>query len=277
MADVTGHARTWTDAQLVSAVATERSWRGVCRTLGLKGTSAGVLRSVRRHAERLQLDTAHFSQRTWSDRQLREAVATASTWADVLHRLGLTDQGEARLRVKGHAVRLGLDVSHLHVQTVKRSQPDELRELVPTASSLRVAAEAIATAWLTVRGVSVAVPVEAQEYDLLASFPDGIRRVQVKSTTTRQHGKWAVGVARRPYSTGTNAKRVPYDPDSVDYFFVINGDGAIYLIPSQVLAGRTTVYVDTYSQYRVGDASSLLTSSRQSPADRSFVGGSLPS
>ena len=100
-------SRTWTDEQLVNAVAVQRSWRGVCRALGLKGTSAGVLRTVKRHAERLQLDTAHFSQRTWSDRQLWEALTAARTWSDVVTEMGLTDRGETRVRVKGHAVRLG--------------------------------------------------------------------------------------------------------------------------------------------------------------------------
>jgi hypothetical protein len=44
----------------------------------------------------------------------------------------------------------------------------------------------------------------------------------------------------------------------VDYFLVINGEDAIYMIPSRVLAGRTNVYLDTYAEYRVGDASSLF-------------------
>jgi hypothetical protein len=124
MNDTGRKSRTWTDDQLVAAVAVQRSWRGVCRSLGLRGTSAGVLRTVKRHAERLRLDTAHFSQRTWSDRELCEAVAAASTWSDALSELGLTDRGETRVRVKGHAVRLGLDVSHLNAQPAERSALD---------------------------------------------------------------------------------------------------------------------------------------------------------
>jgi hypothetical protein len=30
--------------------------------------------------------------------------------------------------------------------------------------------------------------------------------------------------APRPYSPGNLAPRVPYDPDLIDYFFVIDGD-----------------------------------------------------
>ena len=155
-------------------------------------------------------------------------------------------------------MRLGLDVSHLHTRTVESVCLDAAEGACPSPSSLRVAAEAIAIAWLTLRGVPVAVPTKSEEYDMLASFPSGIRRVQVKSTTHRSAGKWLVGVGRRPYTKDGVANKIPYDPDSLDYFFLINGEGAIYLIPSRVLAGRTAIYLDTYSEYRVGDASSLL-------------------
>jgi hypothetical protein len=67
-----------------------------------------------------------------------------------------------------------------------------------------------------------------------------------------------VRVGRRPYVLDKSASKIPYDPDDVDYFFLIDGDGALYFIPSAALAGKTTVNVGAYSQYRVGDASSLF-------------------
>jgi hypothetical protein len=185
-------------------------------------------------------------------------VKAALTWSEVLQKLGLTDRGETRTRIKGHAVRLGLDVSHLHVQPATPVRMDALEQVVPSPSSLRVAAESIATAWLTLRGVPVAIPAKVEEYDLLATFPIGIRRVQVKSTTSRQGGRWVVGVGRRPSNVSKSVSKIPYDPDAIDDFLVMNGAGAIYLIPSKVLAGRTGVYLDTYAEYCVGDASSLL-------------------
>lgn len=51
--------------------------------------------------------------RTWTDEQLREAVAGAATWADVARSLGLRAEGRNTFRFRGHAARLGLDVSHL--------------------------------------------------------------------------------------------------------------------------------------------------------------------
>jgi hypothetical protein len=54
------------------------------------------------------------------------------------------------------------------------------------------------------------------------------------------------------------ASREPYDLDELDYFFIIDGDLAVYLIPSHVVAGRKAINVGAYQGYRVGDASSLF-------------------
>jgi hypothetical protein len=60
---------------------------------------------------------------------------------------------------------------------------------------------------------------------------------------------------------------MPYDPDDIDLFFIVLGDGSLYAIPSAVLAGRTSIYADTYAPYQVGDASSLLRSGAPAAAD----------
>src|SRR5262245_54530455 len=120
--------RTYDDQQLVRAVASSRSWRGVLRELGLKGTSAGALRSVRRHAARLQLETADFTgQRRWGDEDLAAAVASSRSWQQVQQALGLVGGGSVAA-LKGHAVRLGIDASHFGVV---RNAPDDLEQPVP--------------------------------------------------------------------------------------------------------------------------------------------------
>lgn len=251
--------RTWTDDELRSAVADATSWRGVCRALSLKATSAGALRTVKRHARRLELETGHFThQRTWSDAQLREAVSHASTWADVLARLGLADRGEARARIKGRATRLGLDASHLGQPSSAPISAD-LRELRPTLAQLRAAAEPIAIAWFVFRGVPVATPTEPSSYDFLATLPSGVQRVQVKTSTRRADtGGFIVTVGRR-YSADESGNVAPYDPDEIDYFFIVDGEGGLYLVPMSVLAGKIAIDTRAYRQYRLGDASSLFT------------------
>jgi hypothetical protein len=73
----------------------------------------GHLRSVRRHADRLELDHTHFTgQRRWTDDQLAAAIASASTWSQVAEALKLSG-GSITVTIRGHAVRLGLDTTHL--------------------------------------------------------------------------------------------------------------------------------------------------------------------
>jgi hypothetical protein len=177
----------------------------------------------------------------------------------VLRILGVNNNSESLVRVKGHAARLGLDVSHL-TQAARPAVPADVRDLAPRPELVRTAAASIATSWFLLRGLATAFPTEPQEYDLLVTFPEGIQRVQVKSTTFRvRNGRWAVGVGQRPYVMDKSASKAPYDPETLDYFFIVTGDGGLYLVPSRALAGRTKIYIDSYPEYRVGDVSSLLT------------------
>ena len=138
--------RTWSDAQLMDAVADSSNWRNVMRKLGLNASSAGVIRIVRRDVERLGLDTSHFrGKRIWSDAQLRRAVMDSQSWDELLNTLGLAPHsGDARVRVKAHAMRLGLDLSHLENPVEDSTEPTEVK---PDLRYLRDAATSLAAAW----------------------------------------------------------------------------------------------------------------------------------
>ncbi|NEA30830.1 hypothetical protein [Streptomyces sp. SID13031] len=254
-----GDKRSWSDAQLRKAVEDNRSWRAVARALGLKDTSAGVIRTIKRHALRLELDSEHFTgQRRWTDGQLREALLGSTCWSEVFVSLGISDSGQDRVRIKGHAVRLDLDCSHLKTPH-RASMTGEVFDQPVQPEMLSAAAPGIAMAWFAMRGCAVALPVEPQLYDLLVTTKDGIQRVQIKTgVRANGRGRWSVGVGRRPYLLDKSAGKMPYDPDSLDLFFIVLGDGSIYVIPSSVLAGRVGIYVDTYLPYRVGDASGVV-------------------
>lgn len=258
------NAVRWTDEKLREAINGERSWRGTARALGLRGTSAGTLRALKKRAAALELDVSHFTtQRRWSDGDLRDAVASSSSWAEVIRRLGLSDRGEARVRVKGHAVRLGLSYGHLAERQHKTAT---ILDLSPDRAMLPRAAEQFASAWFSVRGVTVAKPEQPTPYDLLIGIDREHYRVQVKTTRFRAaHGTWVVNIGRRPYALDKTASRVPYDPDELDYFFIIDGDLDLYLIPSDVVAGMTAISVGAYKPYLVGEASSLFADSRSDP------------
>lgn len=40
----------------------------------------------------------------------------------------------------------------------------------------------------------------------------------------------------------------------IDWFFIVDGDLNIYLIPSRVIAGRIAILLHTYTKYIVGNA-----------------------
>ena len=226
------------------------------RELDLCVTSAGAIRGVKRRVSRLSLDTSHFTgQRRWSDAQLRRAVAGAYSWSELFSELGLAhDSVDDRTRVKAHATRLGLDLSRLYGSSTDEVAPPVFR---PDITHLREAGTAIATMWFLLCGYNASIPIEPALYDLLVAMPDVIKRVQVKTTTFNKHG-WLVRVGRRSYSVGNRGPLVPYDPDLIDLFFILDGDLTMYVIPSRLIAGRVAILLNNYSEYVVGSAAFLM-------------------
>ncbi len=154
-------------------------------------------------------------------------------------------------------MRMGLDLAHLEKPA---AEAPGLGEVVPDLRYLRDAATTIAASWFSLCGLSVALPVEPALYDLLVTMPDGVKRVQVKTTTRYSKDGWIVVVGRRPYSAGNRERLLPYDPELIDWFFIVDGELAMYLIPSKVIAGRVGILLRTYTRYIVGDAAGLMTS-----------------
>ncbi|MGK2316568.1 group I intron-associated PD-(D/E)XK endonuclease [Gordonia rhizosphera] len=233
--------RTYSDKQLFDAIAAANSWRGVLRELGKTATSAGAIRSVRSRADRLGIDYGHFrGQRRWTDDELRSAIASAETWTAVTAELGLCGES-VTATVKGHAVRLGLDVAHLAGER-SSVHPAGTR---PRIDHLDRAGSLLAAAWFALSGHDVSWPLEPSRYDLLVSTSDGIRRVQVKTTTVRVGHTWKV------YLSTAHRERKTYDPDEIDDFFVIAGDLAYYLIPVSAVGGLHAIHLSAYDRFRL--------------------------
>lgn len=248
---------SWSDDQLAEAVRTSAHWRGVARSLGIQTNSEGVLRRIRRDTARLKLDVSHFrGSRTWSDADLIRAVTGAHSWDDVLAALGLgTPRKETRLRLKGQAARLGLDLSHLEFDSTAQSRAHMLR---PDLRHLREAGPSMAAAWFMLRGCMASFPIEPAVFDILVSMPDGAKHVQVKTSTNRNGDSWTVNVGRRPYAVGNLGPRTAYDPDEIDLFFIVDGDLNIYLIPGRDIAGRTSIVVRAYQRYLAGNVKEMM-------------------
>ena len=234
--------RRYSDPQLVETIRTSRSWRGVLRTLGLSATSAGAMRSVRAHADRLGLDYTHFTgQRRWTDQQLTAAIAAATSWAQVAERLGLAG-GSSAATLRGHAARLGVDTNHLVPSPKPNAGAVVMR---PDRTNLARAGSLMAAAWFELCGHSVSWPLEPCRYDLLIWTGTAAQRIQVKTTTVHQAGGWTVWISN------SGKERVTYDPDEIDYFFVIDGDFNYYLIPVAAVGGLMAIGLAAYSQYRL--------------------------
>jgi hypothetical protein len=236
---------------LIEAVQSSRSWRGVLRSLGLAGTSATAMRSVRANADRLELDYTHFTgQRRWTDQELADAITSADTWTQVTEALGLTG-GSSTSTIRGHAVRLGIDIEHL---SPARKQHVSDLEMRPQLAHLPRAGSLMAAAWFELCGHHVSWPLEPCRYDLLVWMEASARRIQVKTTTVKQGASWTVWISK---STGTT--RTTYDLDEIDYFFVIDGEFNFYLIPVAVVGGLTAIQLSAYREYLVATPSTADT------------------
>ena len=231
---------------------------------GDRAGSAGAIRIVRRRAVALGLDWSHFrGKRRWSDAQLRQAVAEGRSWEEVVTRIGLsTASGNVQPHLKSHAIRLGLDTSHLNAVAHTGRQPPEAVPRIASAATdrkyLRAAGPVTAAAWFMLRGCAVSFPIEPAAYDLLADTADGMSRVQVKTTTFASHAGWMATVGHHPDTHSKKGQLQAYDPDEIDLFFIVDGDMTMYLIPYRAVAGRVRVLLRTYRKYIVGNARGLL-------------------
>jgi PD-(D/E)XK endonuclease len=134
----------------------------------------------------------------------------------------------------------------------------QVSELPAQLKYLRIAAETLAAAWFALRGCTVSFPLGSASYDLLVGTADGIRRVQVKTTTCTNKNGWQVGVGHHPDTHSKKGRRLAYGPDEIDWFFIVDGDMTMYLIPGRAIAGRIGIQLRTYAKYIVGNARGLL-------------------
>lgn len=253
----------WTADELRLATEQATSWADVLRTFGYKPSSTAPRRALQREVQCHGIDTSHFvGQRTWSDQALIEAAKTARTWAELLAGLGLSTASKSCDSVRAAAQRLGLELGTITLgpKTGRQTIGFDLSAR-PALAHLRHAAPSIAAAWFLLCGRAVSTPNEPQPYDLIVDMPDGLKRVQVKSGTSRDaRGNWLGRIGHRPDGSPTVSDFVPYRPDEVELFFVLDGDLLLYLIPACAAAGKTTLSLRGYRDFIVGDASSLMES-----------------
>lgn len=127
----------------------------------------------------------------------------------------------------------------LNHKVVEERLPFQAR---PLPDRLRAAAIGEAIRWFLERGYVPSVPVEPSRYDLVVESDEGLKKVQVKTTSFKgKYGLWQVHVHRTSYEAsakprGVAGKRrsVSYTATEIDFFFVVTGDEK-YLIPIAVV------------------------------------------
>jgi hypothetical protein len=200
------------------------------------------MRSARHRADSLRLDYSHFTgQRRWTDDQLAGAVRNSRSWSQVVDSLGLKG-GSSPTSVKAHAIRLALDIGHL--QSERPTTQMSLTDLCPALTHLPRAGSMLAAAWFTLCGHDVSWPLEPCRYDLLVVLDHPVK-IQVKTASVRSGTSWEV------WLSSSGKERRIYDPEEIDYFFVIDGNLDYYLIPVAVVGGFHTIRLAAYAQYKL--------------------------
>jgi hypothetical protein len=77
-----------------------------------------------------------------------------------------------------------------------------------------------------------------------------------------------VRIGHCPDGSPKAADLICYTAEEVDSFFVVDGDLRLYLIPAAAIAGKTTLSLRGFSEFVVGDASSLMDSGDPTLADQ---------
>lgn len=176
---------------------------------------------------------------------LRQAIDVARTWSEAADILGI-HHVSAVSALRGHAVRLGVDCQHLAAKSTAMGNC----QARPNIAHLDRAGSLLADSWFTLCVHDVSWPLESSRYDLLVCTDEGIRRVQVKTTTVRSGDTWKV------YLSTSRRQRRTYDPDEIDDFFILDGELMCYLIPFTAVGGLHAIHLGGYAQYQLAQVNS---------------------
>lgn len=189
------------------------------------------------------------NRRTYTDDQLRNAIASSTNWSAVMVAIG-KKSGSGTAKVKAVAERLCLDTSHFAYARSFKPVPGVA---IPFGKSVRHGGQSglsIASQWFLERGYTVSVPLEPALYDLVTESDEGLKRVQVKTTRQlKQNGRYKVNIAHLVHdvtaqrNANGNRRSVPYKVSEIDYFFVITPVSK-FLIPVAIVAGRHEITLD---------------------------------
>lgn len=89
----------------------------------------------------------------------------------------------------------------------------------------------------------VSVPInDNQKYDLVVDNNNGLKKVQVKTTSYKtKNSKWYTVELKSTRSNRTKTNINYFDNCSCDYVFIMTEEKVFYLIPSKEIKSKTTL------------------------------------
>lgn len=143
-------------------------------------------------------------------------------------------------------------------QVVPKCSPVPYFSRISSGENLNKAAVGVAVGWFLNKGYMVSLPVEPTHYDLVVESDEGLKRVQIKTTTVKRRGSWVASVCRTAYSSdfeiqgaGGKRRKTSYTKEQVDLFFILTGDGSVFLIPLEAVESVKVISLSTkYVNYR---------------------------
>jgi hypothetical protein len=111
-----------------------------------------------------------------------------------------------------------------------------------------------AIAYFTTNGYTVCIPLtDSQDYDLVVEKDDGLKKVQVKTTSQlKPSGGYEVGLRVLGGNQSWNGVAKKFDNSKVDLVFVLTNKNERYLIPAKDIEAQNSIVLgDKWSAYRV--------------------------
>lgn len=118
--------------------------------------------------------------------------------------------------------------------------------------------EAAAIHGLTEAGARVSMPLfHSPDYDLLAELDSRLYRVEVKTSTRHQDGRYSVQLATSGGNRSWSGLVKRFDRSRYDLLFVLVSDGRRWLIPTSEIEATTAITLGgpKYAEFELGDAS----------------------
>ena len=92
--------------------------------------------------------------------------------------------------------------------------------------------------WLASKGAAVALPVgHSPDWDIAAEIMGRLVRIQVKTSTYTQNGRWKVTLATRGGNQSWSGLSKMFDQRRCEYLFAHVGDGRRWFIPTNFVGG----------------------------------------